>query len=254
MKPYNGINFLLLGCLGYESNFWLTYKQANKLGGGIKAGEKSLAFVVFTDTWTRKKQLPDGSEDIEVRRFLKYTPIFNFTQCRGIEAPEVEQIRSVEPLESCIAFMNSLREHPIIETGHLAAYLPIGDKIVMPEINHFQGASGYHATLFHELAHWTGAAHRLNRPITNYEADRRRYAREELVAEMGAAFLCARCQIDTATVENQAAYIDSWLRALRSDRRLVPEAAKAARIAVEYLEAGGTPSSNQSSCPSAAAS
>ena len=160
----------------------------------------------------------------------------------------------MEPLESCTAFMNSLREHPIIETGHLAAYSPIEDKIVMLEINHFQSASGYHATLFHELAHWTGAAHRLNRPITNYEADRRRYAREELVAEMGAAFLCARCQIDTATVENQAAYIDSWLRALRSDRRLVSEAAKAARIVIEYLEAGGAPSSNQSSCPSAAAS
>jgi antirestriction protein ArdC len=67
MKPYNGINFLLLGCLGYESNFWLTYKQANSLGGGIKAGEKSPAFVVFTDTWTKKKLLLDGSEDIEVR-------------------------------------------------------------------------------------------------------------------------------------------------------------------------------------------
>jgi len=244
MMPYRGINFLLLGCLGYESNFWLTYKQSNRLGGGIKAGEKSPAFVVYSDTLTRKKLLSDGSEEVEVKRFLKYTPIFNFVQCRGIQTPEIEENRSVEPLETCTTLMDNLKEHPRIEIGHMAAYLPTEDKIVMPGIHHFHDAEGYHASLFHELTHWTGAPQRLNRPITSYNTNRKAYAREELIAEMGAAFLCARCHIDTATIENQAAYIDLWLKALRDDRRLVPEAAKFARLAVEFLEAGAITASN----------
>jgi antirestriction protein ArdC len=240
LKPYRGINFLLLSCLGYESNFWLTYKQSNKLGGGIKAGEKSPAFVVYSDTWICKKLLSDGSEEVEVRRFLKYTPIFNSIQCRGIQTPEIEENRSIEPLEACITLIGCLKEHPRIEMGHMAGYLPTEDKIIMPDIHHFHDAEGYHASLFHELTHWTGAPQRLNRPITSYSANRKGYAREELIAEMGAAFLCARCHIDTATIDNQAAYIGSWLKALRNDRRLVPEAAKFARTAVEYLEAGAT--------------
>jgi antirestriction protein ArdC len=143
-----------------------------------------------------------------------------------------------------MAFMEKLNEHPKIKTSHLAAYLPMEDTIVMPDICHFQDAESYHACLFHELTHWTGAAHRLNRSITSYEADRKKYGREELIAEMGAAFLCALCHIDTSTIQNQAAYIDSWLTALRSDRRLVPEAAKAARIAVNYLDLGAIPQSS----------
>ena len=239
MKPYNGINFLLLGCLGYESNFWLTYKQTQKLGGGIKAGEKSPAFVVYTDQWQIKKLQPDGTEVVEARHFLKYTPVFNINQCRGIQAPECEE-RDIAPLSACIAFMEGLKERPRIEIGQLAAYVPSDDKIVIPGIKHFRDAENYHASLFHELTHWTGASHRLNRPLIHFTADRKAYAREELVAEMGAAFLCAKCHIGAAIIENQAAYIDSWLHALRNDRRLIPDAAKSARVAVEYLEAGAS--------------
>ena len=246
MKAYRGINFLLLGCLGFESNYWITYKQAQKLGGGIKAGEKSPAFVVYTDNWITKKKLPDGTEEEEVRRFLKYTPVFNFSQCHGIEAPEQEE-RDIKPLDICTAFMNGLKEQPRIEIGQLAAYIPSQDKIVMPAMKHFRDAESYHASLFHELTHWTGSGQRLNRPLIHFTADRKAYAKEELVAEMGAAFLCAKCHIDTATLENSAAYIDNWIKALCNDRRLVPEAAKSARIAVEYLEAGAIPASSTSS-------
>jgi antirestriction protein ArdC len=235
MKAYSGINFLLLGCLGYDSNYWLTFKQAQKLGGSVKAGAKSPAFVVYTDSWISKKKRPDGSEEVVVRRFLKVTPVFNICQCRGIQAPEREE-HEIEPLRACTAFMEGLKEHPRIETSQLAAYVPSEDKIVMPAMKHFRDAESYHASLFHELTHWTGAAHRLARPLIHFTSDRKAYAREELVAEMGAAFLCAKCQIDTATIDNQAAYIDSWLRALRNDRRLVSEAAKSARMAVEYLD------------------
>jgi antirestriction protein ArdC len=242
LKPYNGINFLLLGCLGYESNYWVTFKQAQKLGGGIRAGEKSPVFVVYTDSWNCKKKRPDGTEEVEMRWFLKYTPVFNICQCRGIQEPEREE-RDLQPLEACTSFLAGLKEKPCIETGQLAAYIPSEDKIVLPAIKHFRDAESYHSSLFHELTHWTGAAHRLARPLIHFPADRKSYAREELVAEMGAAFLCAKCQIDTATIENHAAYIDSWLQALRNDRKLVTEAAKAARTAVEYLEAGAAPAS-----------
>ena len=113
-------------------------------------------------------------------------------------------------------------------------------------MKYFRDAESYHASLFHELSHWTGATHRLNRPLIRFTADRKAHAKEELIAELGAAFLCAKCHIDTAILENSAAYINSWLKALRNDRKLVPEAAKFARIAVEYLEAGAAPAS--SSC------
>ena len=190
MNPYRGINFLLLGCLGFESNYWLTFKQAQKLGGGINYGEKSPSFVVYSDNLVTKKLLPDGTEEAVVRRFLKYTPVFNFCQCRDIEAPGREG-RDIQPLSACTTFMEGLKEKPRIETGHLAAYVPSEDKIVMPAIRHFRDAENYHASLFHELTHWSGAAHRLNRPLMHITADRKSYAREELVAEMGAAFLCA---------------------------------------------------------------
>lgn len=251
MKPYNGINFLLLGCLGYESNFWVTFKQAQRLGGGIRAGEKSPAFVVYTDHWESKKKRPDGTEEVVIRRFLKYTPVFNVSQCRGIQAPEGEE-HEIEPLRACTDFMEGLKETPRIDTGQLAAYVPCEDKIVMPAMKHFRDAESYHASLFHELTHWTGAAKRLARPLIHFTADRKAYAREELVAEMGAAFLCAKCQIDTATIENHAAYIDSWLQALRNDRRLVSEAAKSARMAVEFLVAGATPTPTSRPCESSA--
>lgn len=231
-----------LGCLGYESNYWLTFKQAQKLGGGIRAGERSPAFVVYTDSWACKKQRPDGSEEVEMRRFLKYTPVFNICQCRGIQEPEREE-RDIQLLDACTSFLEGLKAQPRIEVGQLAAYIPSDDKIVMPAIKHFRDAESYHASLFHELTHWTGAAQRLARPLIHFNADRKAYAREELVAEMGAAFLCAKCHIDTSTIENHAAYIDAWLQALRNDRKLVPEAAKSARIAVEYLEAGTAPAS-----------
>ena len=237
MKPYNGINFLLLGCLGYESNFWVTFRQAQKLGGGVKAGAKSPAFVVYADNWETKKKRSDGTEEVVIRRFLKYTPVFNLYQCRGIESPEWEE-RDIEPLSACTAFMERLKEQPRIETGQLAAYVPSDDRIIMPAMKHFRDAESYHASLFHELTHWTGAAHRLARPLIHFTSDKKSYAREELVAEMGAAFLCAKCHIDTATIDNHAAYIDSWLQALRNDRRLVSEAAKSARMAVEFLESG----------------
>ena len=240
MKPYNGINYLLLGCLGYESNYWLTFKQAQKLGGGVRAGEKSPCFVVYTDTWPVTVKQSDGTEKTELRWFLKYSPVFNLCQCRGIKAPvgEGPETRQIEPIRACVNFMASLREQPTLDVGQMAAYLPQSDKIVMPAINRFRDAASYHSVLFHELVHWSGAVGRLNRPQPMHSTDRPGYAKEELCAEVGSAFLCAHCGIDAATVEDSASYIDGWLKALQNDRRLVVDASRSARLAIEWLMGG----------------
>jgi antirestriction protein ArdC len=239
-KVYKGINYLLLSCLGFESNYWITYRQAKKLGGSVKAGEKSPCFVVFSDTYLAKKVLADGSVEEEPRWFLKYSPIFNISQCRGIEDPGIEDegTRKIEPIQTCVKFVEGIREHPKISLGEAAAYHPKNDMITLPAINRFKDAESYYSVLFHELTHWSGAAHRLNRPQPMHSTDRPGYAREELIAEVGSAFICARCGIDTATVEDSASYIHGWLKALRNDRKLVPEAARAARLAVEFLAGG----------------
>lgn len=237
-KEYRGINHLLLNCIGFESPYWLTFKQAQRLGGSIKAGEKSPAFVVFSDTYLSKKTLPDGTETTEPRWVLKYTPVFNITQAKGIDAPaDTGSGRSaLHPIEACEQFMADLRERPMIETGQMAAFLPGSDRIVIPALDRFKDVESYHSALFHELTHWSGAKHRLNRPQPQHSTDRPGYAREELVAEMGAAFLCAYCGIDTATAPDSASYIAGWLKALRNDRRLVIDASRSARVAEEWLQ------------------
>lgn len=237
MKLYSGVNYLLLNSLGFESNFWCTFRQAQKLGGGIKAGEKSPAFVVFSDTWPVAVKRPDGTEKTEERWFLKYTPVFNYTQTKGIEAPEGVDAdgRELKPIEACERFMECIRERPQILIGEAAAYLPTVDMITIPSMNRFRDAESYHAVVFHELTHWTGAPSRLNRPLLAHSMDRGSYGREELVAEMGAAFLCARCGIDAVVIDDSASYISGWLKALRNDRRMVVEASRSARVAVEWM-------------------
>lgn len=132
--------------------------------------------------------------------------------------------------------MASLREQPRIETGQAAAYLPGADKIIMPAINRFRDADHYFSTLFHETIHWSGSPSRLNRPLVAHSVDKRSYGREELIAEMGSAFLCAKHKIDAATLDDSASYIDGWLHALREDKKLVASAAREGRAAVEWLE------------------
>ncbi len=239
-KVYQGINYLLLSCLGFESNYWITYRQASKLGGSVKAGEKSPCFVVYSDYYDAKKMLSDGTVETERRWFLKYSPVFNATQCHGLHIPDGEDVdaKNIEPIQACVEFIGGIRGRPQILTAETAAYLPTSDIITMPAMNRFKDAESFYSVLFHEVVHWSGSAKRLNRPQPPHSTDRPGYAKEELIAEVGSAFICARCRIDTVTVKESAAYIDGWLKALRNDRRLVSEAARAGRAAVEFLSGG----------------
>ena len=163
--------------------------------------------------------------------------MFNIKQCEGLKI-EPLQANDVEPLAAAQAIVNEMPNPPSIahDGGDRAYYVPSMDSIHMPAMITFHGAGEYHSTLFHELAHSTGHALRLNRDSLETPAPfgSEIYSREELVAEFGAAFLCAKAGIDN-TLDNSAAYISGWSKALRADKRLVITAASQGQKAADYI-------------------
>lgn len=239
-KPYRGINAFLLGAAAYSSPAWITYKQAEAAGGNVRKGERGLPVVFWN--WLEKIDVETG-QPIRVP-FLRYYTAFNVQQCDGlpadlIPAPPAPRI-NFEPIAACQAIFDSLPlNRPTIEHGHpVAFYRPSADLVGMPQADYFDSAEDYYSTLFHELTHATGHESRLARKGITETAlfGSATYSREELVAEMGAAFLCGLSGIDSAPIQqNEAAYIASWLRVLRADSKLVVTAAAQAQKAVDWL-------------------
>ena len=236
-KAYRGINPFLLGCTGYASPYWLSYKQAQQRGGNVRKGEKS-TLVVFWKRWTtEKRDAETGEKTSTTLPILRYYRVFNVEQCEGVEAPELAD-KDFEPIERCESVVADMPNAPTIENRETRAYYrPRTDTVNMPRPELFNSAPEYYSTLFHELTHSTGHVSRLRRKdIEDVQpfgsAD---YSREELVAEMGAAFLCGHCGIEAATIENTAAYLNGWLRKLRDDRKLVIVAAAQAQRAADCI-------------------
>lgn len=233
-KEYRGINVFLLAMARRSTPFFLTLKQANELGGSVKTGEKGFPVVFFKWLETTKT---DGS--VEEFPLLRYYTVFNLDQIKGIEIPCLNR-KPIEPIADAEKIVANMPNCPTIEHSEPRAYYrPITDKINMPTRNSFENPLGYYATLFHELTHSTGHASRLNRH-KDEKADCNfgspNYAREELVAEMGCAFLLASAGIDSIDeTKNNAAYIASWLKVLRSDKRLVVTAAAQAQKASDFI-------------------
>ncbi len=232
-KEYRGINTILLSCARVSSPYWLTFRQAKELGGSIKKGAKAFPVVFFN--W-KEKELDNG--DKSHYPFLRYYQVFNADHTEGIAYPEPER-RDILPIPECERILVGMPNRPILEHCEPRAYYsPSRDFVNMPKKNLFHHDQGYYATLFHELAHSTGHATRLKR---HKEGEMEcifgseNYAREELVAEMGSAFLCAEAGLDNLTIENQAAYVSSWLKALRNDKRLVVLAAAQGQKAADYI-------------------
>ena len=247
-KPYRGINPFLLGCeaiaRGFESPYWVTYKQATERGGHVRKGESS-SLVVF---WKRLdpvkvRRNPETGEDeatLGASMVLRYFRLFNVEQCDEIEYPSVESKRhdwdGIAECENVVS--DYLRRGPLlVEGGARACYQPSADKVFMPERDRFENAAGYYSTIFHELTHSTGSAKRLARKdLLEFHAfGDSSYSREELVAEMGAAMLCGVVGIEQLTVANSAAYLAHWLDKLRSDKRLVVTAAAQAQKAADLI-------------------
>ena len=234
-KLYRGINQFLLNAAKYPSPFWLTFRQVHLLGGTVRKGEKSFP-VVF---WKRFRE--EGNEDAKPIPFLRYYSVFNVAQCEGITAPAIqagEPKPKFERIEKCESIVASMPKCPAIQ--HYdggACYSPWKDKIQMPDPELFASLEAYYSTLFHELTHSTGHVSRLNRKEVT-EPGRfgtNPYGREELVAEMGAAFLCGNCEIENKTINQSASYIQSWLAKLKDDRKLVVLAAAQAQKACDFI-------------------
>lgn len=244
LNAYRGINVFLLAVSawveGYESPFWLSYRQAAQKGGHVRKGEKGTLVVFWKQYATKDKK---SGEDITVPVLRKYT-VFNTDQCEGIEAPQVSE-RPVEDAESTFAPIKAAEDiarayegGPQIEhRGTKAFYRPSQDQIQIAEPDRFVDAQSYYATLFHELVHSTGHSSRLDRGLDTRLAPfgSPDYSKEELVAEMGAAFLAAAAGISESTIEQSASYIDGWRRSLSADPKLVVQAAGAAQKASDWI-------------------
>ena len=244
-KRYRGINVFLLGGHRFASPYFLTFKQALERGGAVKKGERGCP-IVF---WKWHPQEEDSAEEIgpgrkPVAPVLRYYTVFNVEQCEGVPSPAVETRRPFEPLPECERRVRGMPTPPRLEHGGAQAfYRPSTDTVMLPPSERFNSRELYYSTLFHELTHSTGHESRLGRKgITDAILfGSHEYSREELVAEMGAAFLCGHCGIDAATLTESTSYIAGWLRALQNDTRMVvlaaAQAQKAADLILGHVEA-----------------
>jgi len=236
-RVYSGINFFLLSML--ENPFFMTYKQIEKAGGHLKKGAKSE--IVFYWLWTyyyaNGKITKNENEAVKKIPNLRYYRVFNAPDIEGIEFeyPEHPQLKPNEKYDNCeqlIKSTNAAIEHI---NSNQPYYNFIKDFINMPVIGSFDNSDFYYATLFHELGHWTGAKQRLNRELPNRYADEK-YSKEELIAEMTSAFLCAEMGIDNNDLtDNSAAYLQGWINALKGDSKLIITAASAAQKAFNSI-------------------
>ena len=232
-KPYRGINVFLLMSMGYESPHWLTFRQAIQLGGTVKKGEKSCP-VVF---WKQFKIEDEESGEAKKIPMLRIYHVFNAAQCEGLKAvPAAEEVPLA--VTSAAEIVTKMPHPPIIKHGMVAAgYSPAKDTIEMPERKRFETEDAYHATLFHELVHSTGHASRLKRQsiMEKNGFGSVPYCKEELVAELGSAFLCGQAEIVDRTIDNSAAYIEGWLDSMKDDPTLIVYAAAQAQKAADFI-------------------
>ncbi len=237
--PYRGINLLVLGCQGYESPLWLTFRQVALLGGRVRAGERGTP-VLFWKWPERAVDTDDGREQRRPAPLVRYYRVWNLLQTEGVEVPACSSASFVDATRvDAESVLSRMPTPPLIrhDGGTRAFYRPSTDSIHLPPREAFHDGDGYRATLFHELVHSTGHSTRLARPAVTDGAlfGDHAYSEEELVAEIGAAYLCAHVGIAERTLENSAAYVASWLRVLSDDRSLLLSAAQHAQRGVDYV-------------------
>ena len=235
-KPYSLLNQMLLGRAGE----YVTYKQAQQEGGWIRKGEKA-SMVVFWKWMTVKDEDTDEEKEIPL---LRYYNVFHISQCEGLEAKHTKPLPNIANADAAAeAFIADYvkREGVTIEhqQGDRAFYRPSTDTITLPLMRQFKEVAEYYSTAFHEMTHSTGHVKRLDRLEKTAFFGSDAYSKEELIAEIGAAALVNRAGLETAkSFRNSAAYIQSWLQALKNDKRFIVSAAGKAEKAVDYILAG----------------
>jgi antirestriction protein ArdC len=237
-KPYRGMNIFFLATQGFESKYWLTFNQCSKLGGRIKAGSKS-TFVTFWNIGEERLNPKTGK--LSSPFLLRYYRVFNLAQTEGIDLPravfERNKRSNFEAIESAESLAESMPNPPSFEVSDHAWYSPSQDRVGMPSRSLFNSPAEYYSTLFHELTHSTGNAKRLHREDFDKPSQfgSESYSKEELIAEMGSAFLCGLSGIERETIPNSAAYLKTWISRLKADNRLLLTAASAAQKAADYI-------------------
>ena len=232
-KEYRGINCFLLGFSPYASPYWLTAKQAKDKGGSVKKGEEG-SMVVFYKTLVYGK----NTDDEKKIPLLRYYKVFNTEQCEGIEIPPPKDKKTFVPIEEAARVVREMPKRPNINHGGgRAFYSSLSDSIGMPPAENFISPEEYYSTIFHELVHSTGHEGRLKRfdNTTDHIFGSQSYSKEELVAEMGAAFLSAHLGIEQKTIENSAAYIRGWHDKISADPKLIVQAANQAQKAADFI-------------------
>lgn len=247
-RPYRGINQFLLDMVaadqGYDSPYWVTYKKLTEAGGSLiqkddaekGTGQRSTPVVFWKmQRWETGEKDDNGDPVVKTIPFLRYYSVFNTDQVTGLTLPEQPE-ETFNPIESAQAIMDNMPKRPkLSHGGDRAYYRPGTDSIRLPKQASFSNPEEYYSTAFHEMVHSTGHESRLHRvkDWTTFGSDP--YAREELVAEMGAAMLCGLAGIENATIDNSAAYIKGWLDKISEDRKLVIQAAAAAQKASDFI-------------------
>ncbi|MCP3381227.1 zincin-like metallopeptidase domain-containing protein [Bradyrhizobium sp. CCGUVB4N] len=242
--PYQGINVLVLWSAaidhGYGAPIWMTFKQAGQLGAHVRKGEIG-TLVVYADRMIRKDTNKETGEEAErAIPFMKGYTVFNVEQIEGLPAHYYGQPQQppdpVQRIAHADAFFAATGA-AIVHGGSRACYVPSTDNIHMPCIEFFEDVVSYYATLAHECTHWTRHEKRLNRDFGRKRFGDEGYAIEELVAELGAAFLCADLGLTPEVREDHASYIASWIKALKNDKRAIFTASSHAQRAADFLHA-----------------
>lgn len=232
-KPYSLLNQILLARPGE----YATFKQIQQEGGRVKKGAKS-SMVVF---WKWLEQEDEETKEIKKIPFLRYYNVFHIDQCEGIKAKHSKPLPNIaQPDEAAEAiardYLTRSGVRLIHEEGNRAFYRPSTDSITLPLLAQFKNTAEYYSTLFHEMTHSTGHSSRLDRLTKVAAFGSEDYSKEELVAEIGAAALVNHAGLETSSsLTNSAAYIQSWLKALQDDKRLIVSASGRAEKAVNLI-------------------
>lgn len=237
-RRYRGINVLALWAVasrrGFKTNLWATYQQWHELGAQVRKGEKS-ATVVFWKFYGEEHETEDEASENKTgtRCFARAYHVFNADQVDGFTIPELPQLPDAERIERAEVFFCNTGAR-IIEKGGRACYDSQADEIHMPPFALFKKADYFYSVLGHETIHLTGHPSRCNRELRNRFGSEL-YAAEELVAELGSAFLAAELRLETEPRTENAPYIENWLRVLKNDKRAIFTAASKAQQAVDWL-------------------
>lgn len=234
-RAYNGVNALALGLMG-RSPYWLTFQQVKRLGLWLRKGSKGVP-ILFVKTDTKTERGLDGQDVVREVAVVRCYHVFNAEDVEGLKLPDVGLRNDGVGVAKAEALLGGVRPAPRIVEGTAAAYASDVDVITLPPRASFDSMADYYSTAFHELTHWTGHSSRLNRAtlVQAVPFGSPVYSQEELVAEMGAGFLCALAGIENRTIKQNAAYLGHWLNVLKGEPGMIIRAAAQAQRAADYL-------------------